>query len=64
MSNDLDTKQDRHSICPVLGPNSLQRSSADDKFAVSKECLPVDPAIRTRFPAGAGKISFTLSHNA
>ena len=28
MSNDLDPDQDRHSVGPDLGPNSLQRLSA------------------------------------
>ena len=31
MSNSLDPDQDRHSVGPDLGPNCLQRSSADDK---------------------------------
>ena len=31
MSNSLDPDQDRHSVGPDLGPNCLQRLSADDK---------------------------------
>ena len=31
VSNGLDPDQDRHSVGPDLGPNCLQRSSADDK---------------------------------
>ena len=31
MSNGLDPDQDRHSVGPDLGPNCLQRISADDK---------------------------------
>ena len=31
MSNGLDPVQDRHSVDPDLGPNCLQRLSADDK---------------------------------
>ena len=31
MSNSLDPDQDRHSVGPDLGPNRLQRLSADDK---------------------------------
>ena len=31
MSNSLDSDQDKHSVCPDLGPNCLQRSSADNK---------------------------------
>ena len=31
MSNCLDQDQDRHSVGPDLGPNCLQRLSADDK---------------------------------
>ena len=31
MSNGLDPDQDRHFVCPDLGPNSLQRLPADDK---------------------------------
>ena len=35
--NGLDPDQDRHSVGPVLGPNCLQRLSADDKVIASKE---------------------------
>ena len=31
MSNSLDPDQDRRSVGPDLGPNNLQRLSADDK---------------------------------
>ena len=31
MSNSLDPDQDRHSVIPDLGPNCLQRLTADDK---------------------------------
>ena len=31
MSNGLDRNQDRHSICPDLGPSCMQKLSADDK---------------------------------
>ena len=31
LSNSLDPDQDRHSVGPDLGPNSLQRISTDDK---------------------------------
>ena len=31
VSNSLDTDQDRHSVGPDLGPNCLQKLSADDK---------------------------------
>ena len=31
VSNSLDPEQDRHSVGPDLGPNCLQRLSADDK---------------------------------
>ena len=30
VSNNLDSDQDRHSVGPDLGPNCLQRLSADD----------------------------------
>ena len=30
-SNGLDSDQDRHCVSPDLGPNCLQRFSADDK---------------------------------
>ena len=36
MSNGLDPDQDRHSVGPVLGPNCLQRLSADNKSHRSK----------------------------
>ena len=31
--NSFDTDQDQHSVGPDLGPNCLQRLSADDKFS-------------------------------
>ena len=31
VSNGLDPDQDRHSVCPDMSPNCLQRLSADDK---------------------------------
>ena len=31
MSNGLDPDQDRHYVCPDLGPDYLHRLSADDK---------------------------------
>ena len=37
VSNSLDPDQDQHSVGPDLGPNCLQRLSADDKVAASKE---------------------------
>ena len=37
MSNGLDPGQERHSVGPDLGPNSLQRLSADEKDGPSKE---------------------------
>ena len=36
-SNGLDPDQDRSSVGPDLGPNCLQRLSADDKSRLSKE---------------------------
>ena len=32
MSNSFDTGQDRHFVCPDLGPNCSQRLSVDDKI--------------------------------
>ena len=40
MSNSLDPDQDRHFVGPDLGPNCLQRLSADDP---SKQRVKVDP---------------------
>ena len=37
MSNGLDADQDRHYVGPDLGPNCLQRLSAEDKVAANKE---------------------------
>ena len=31
VSKDLDPDQDQHSVSPDMGPNCLQRLSADDK---------------------------------
>ena len=40
MSNSLDPDQDRHSVCLDLGPNCLQRLSADVlKVAASEESV-------------------------
>ena len=41
MSNGLDLDHDRHSVGPDLGPNCLQRLSADDKVAASKDGVKV-----------------------
>ena len=32
MPNNFDPDQARHSVCPDLGPNCLQRLSTDDKL--------------------------------
>ena len=37
VSNGLDPDQDRHSVGPDLGPNCLQRLSADDKSPLAKK---------------------------
>ena len=37
VSNKLDPDQARHFVGPDLGPNCLQRSAADDKFATGKQ---------------------------
>ena len=37
MSNSLDPDQDQHSVGPNLGPNCLQRLSAYNKNAPSKQ---------------------------
>ena len=39
VSNGLDPDQDPHFVRPDLGPNSLQRLSADNKIIASKERL-------------------------
>ena len=43
VSNSLDADQDQHFVHPDLGSNCLQRQSADDKVAASKE--KVEPEI-------------------
>ena len=49
MSNTLDPDQDGHSVGPYLGPNCLQRFSAEDKSpgwqGKSKKKTVHDPAI-------------------
>ena len=37
VSNSLDLDQAQHSVGPDLGPNCLQRLSADDKVATSRQ---------------------------
>ena len=37
MSNSLDPDQDRQNVGPDLGPNCLQRLSADDKSCEERE---------------------------
>ena len=39
LSNSLDSDQARHSIGPDLGPNCLQRLSADDTSRQSVKCV-------------------------
>ena len=39
VSNSLDPDQDRHSVCPDLGPSCLQRLSADDKLPQARKEL-------------------------
>ena len=45
MSNGLDPDQDRHSVGPDLGPNCLQRLSADDKSRCKRGQVMRDPAL-------------------
>ena len=42
VSTDLDPDQDQHSVGPDLGPNCLQKLSANDKVTASKERLNID----------------------
>ena len=44
MSNGLDPDQDRSYVGPDLGPNCLQRLSADDKSPQAREELTVNPS--------------------
>ena len=37
VSNSLDSDQDQPFVVPDLGPNCLQRLSADDKIATCRE---------------------------
>ena len=39
VSSSLNADQDWYSVCPDLGPNCLQRLSADDKITASKEIV-------------------------
>ena len=41
VSNSLDPDQDRHYVGPDLGPNCLQRLSADDKWPLARKELRV-----------------------
>ena len=45
MSNGLDPDQDRHSVGPDLGPNSLQRLSALGCVVQSVTCLATDASL-------------------
>ena len=48
VSNGLDPDQDRHFVGPDLGPNCLQRSSADDKFETElKFWVPTSDSLST-----------------
>ena len=42
VSNSLDPDQDQHIVGPDLGPNCLQRLSADDKSPLAKKRLIKD----------------------
>ena len=48
MSNSLDPDQARHFVRPDLGPNCLQRLSADAKVAAGKE-LNTEQLLDTTF---------------
>ena len=50
MSNGLDPDHDLHSVGPDQGPNCLQRLSADDKVAASKERAKVICLSNTNAP--------------
>ena len=39
VSNNLDPDQDQQNVCPDLGPNRLQRLSADDKSPLARKEL-------------------------
>ena len=41
MSSSLDPDQDRHIVGPDLGPNCLQKLSADDKSLLARKELRV-----------------------
>ena len=41
VSNSLNPDQDRHSVGPDLGPNCLQRLSADDKSHPGKDRINI-----------------------
>ena len=42
MSNGLDPDQDRHSVGPDLGPNCLQRLSAENKLPLARKELNIE----------------------
>ena len=52
MSNSLDPHQDRHSVGPDLGPNRLQRLSADDKSPIARKDLSSHCIVSTHFLRG------------
>ena len=43
MSNSLDPDQERHSVVPDLGPNCLQKLSADSDSHLAKKVLTNKP---------------------
>ena len=49
VSNSLDPDQDRHFVGPDLGPNCLQRLSADDKSPLGAKELNTKQLVDTTF---------------
>ena len=47
MSNSLDPDQDESSVGPDLGPNCLQRLSADDNIALFTDVFTYTRVIKT-----------------
>ena len=60
VSNGLDPDQDRQNVGPDLGPNCLQRTSADDRSPANTERLKMHKPLATVFYPNISETQITL----
>ena len=62
MSKGLDPDQDQHSVGPDLGPNRLQRLSADDKVTANKERVNSNHSFRVKLSLNSIILHLDIEH--